>query len=187
MLERSWPRAESLPLMVATGDRGRIARVIASPRVHTRLLLVDAWRLRPFSRRRSLSRDRDRLRLISSRGDACRIFLFYASMSWRNNFQLQVADRFRNVFYLLSMRIKNAMRRVGHSRRHAEYRPENPTPTCFRRIRFFAWHACALLCLICITRQKDWMAHTRQMFDSFHFRSSHRILPTCLLSPRRCQ
>ena len=35
MLERSWPRGESLPLyMVATVDRGRIAYVIALPRVY---------------------------------------------------------------------------------------------------------------------------------------------------------
>lgn len=30
------------PIMVAAADRGRIARVIASPHVRTRLLLVDA-------------------------------------------------------------------------------------------------------------------------------------------------
>lgn len=66
------------PIMVATGDWGRIARVIASLRVHTRLLLVDAWRFR--LRDRDLSRDRS-VTTYFLRGDACRLFLFLSKLT----------------------------------------------------------------------------------------------------------
>lgn len=73
------------PIMVATVDRGRIARVIASPRVcmcHSYvLLLVDAWRLR--LRDRDPSRDQSAT-IYFLRGDACRPFLFLSGATGWN-------------------------------------------------------------------------------------------------------
>jgi len=76
MLERSWPRGESLPLyMVATVDRGRIARVITLLRVYIYIYTVYSSLMREGSRLRDFSRDQSAMIYFLS-DDAYRPFLF---------------------------------------------------------------------------------------------------------------
>lgn len=147
------------PIMVATGDWGRIARVIASLRVHTRLLLVDAWRFR--LRDRDLSRDRS-VTTYFLRGDACRLFLFLSKLTAKAS-DCVCKDVTQSSFtscrcisqylyFFLPMRIKD--QKVGQPYTYvcAECTLRTVDPTHFIRIYFFAWHAYALLCLACIIR-----------------------------------
>lgn len=181
MLERSWPRGESLPLWwpLSIG----VVRVIASPRVYVHgysSLMREGSRLR----NRDSSRDQSAA-IYFLRGDACRPFLFLSAAEISAEINSIV---YPNMWHNCSCKSHievlqlSGVSRSAELSSHARFGTLNARPYPCILPASCSWHTRALLCLICIANQKDWMACARQMFDSSLMLSIYHIMCMCLLS-----
>lgn len=109
------------------------------------------------------------------RGDACRPFLFLSGAASWNDIVVSCIRRCDTAPAAKAIRLSGISKSAESGT--ALWMCDLPARSTLPTSHSCAWHARALLCLICIAKQKDWIAGAWQMFDSFlTFWSAHLIM-----------